>query len=96
MDTRRGKEKFKNIRILFDSGFSYKILMVRLVENLLLERDTVMQWHAQDRNFTTNLKVEVDFTLPALSATNVVMWKFDVDEYVKGKNDMILEQDLLT
>ena len=38
--------------------------MGRLVEKLHPEKYAVMQWHMQAKNFTTNLKVKVDFTLP--------------------------------
>ena len=44
-----------------------------------------MQWHTQAGNITTNIKVEVDFTLPALSPKNVVMYKFHVDDFDKGR-----------
>ena len=44
----------------------------------------------------TNIKVKVDFTLPTLSATNVVTWIYHVDESSKGRYDMILGQYLLT
>ena len=53
-----------------------------------------MQWNTQAGNITTNLKV--DFTLPALSATNILTWNCHVDESKKGRPDMILEQDLWT
>ena len=43
-----------------------------------------------------NLKVEVDFTLPVLSATNVVTWKCHVDDSAKGRYDMILGRDIST
>ena len=49
-----------------------------------------MQWHAQAGNITTNIQVKLDFTLPPLSATNVVMWNCHVDVYVKDRYDMIL------
>ena len=49
-----------------------------------------MQWNKQAGNITTNLKVKIDFTLPALSATNLVTWNFHVDESAKGRCDMIL------
>ena len=55
-----------------------------------------MQWHTQASNITTNIKVKVYFTLPALSAMNVVTWKFHVDESAKGRYDMILGWDLLS
>ena len=55
-----------------------------------------MQWHTQVGNITTNIKVKVDFALPALIATNVVMWKFHVDYSAKGRYDIILGRDILT
>ena len=55
-----------------------------------------MQRHTQARNITTNLKVKVDFTLPALSAMNAVTWNFHVDDSSKGIYDMILGRDWLT
>ena len=55
-----------------------------------------MQWHTQDRNIITNLKVQGGFTLPVISATDVVMWDCHGDEYAKGRYDMILGQDLLS
>ena len=49
-----------------------------------------MQWHTQAGNITTNLKFEVDFTLPALRATNIMMRKIHLDDSAKGRYDMIL------
>ena len=43
----------------------------------------------QAGNITTNHNVKVDFTLLALSAPNVVMWKCNVDESAKGRQNMI-------
>ena len=55
-----------------------------------------MQWNTQAVNITTNLNVKIDFTLPGLSATKIVMWNCHVDDAVKGKYDMILGRDILT
>ena len=55
-----------------------------------------MQWHTQSGNITTNLKVKVDFTSPAISTTNVVTWRYHVDDSARGKYNMILRWDLLT
>ena len=55
-----------------------------------------MQWHTQAVNITTNIKVEVYFTLPALSARNVVTCNCHVYDSAKGIYDMILGRDLLT
>ena len=55
-----------------------------------------MQRHTQAVNITTNLKVKVDFTLPSISATNIVTQKFHLDDSAKGRDDMISGQYLLT
>ena len=60
------------------------------------EKDAAMQWQTQAGNITTNIKVNVDFSFPALSATNVMMCKCHVDDSTKGRYDMILGRYLLT
>ena len=55
-----------------------------------------MQWRTQAGNINTNFKVKVDFTLPAISATNVVTWKCHVDDSTRGGYNMILGRYLLT
>ena len=55
-----------------------------------------MQWYTQAGNITSDLKVNVDFTLPALNATNAMTWKFHVDDSNNCRCDMILGQYLLT
>ena len=72
------------------------ILMKRLFEKLNPEKDAMMQWHMQAVNTTTNIKVKMYFTIPALSSMNVVIWKCQVDEYANGIYDMILGRYLLT
>ena len=64
--------------------------MRRRVQKLCPEKDAVMQWQTQSGKITTNLKVNVDFTLPALSATNFLTWNCHMDECTKGRYDMIL------
>ena len=54
-----------------------------------------MQWHTQAGNIITNLKVDMEFTLPALSAENAMTCKIPVDEYARGRYDMILERYIL-
>ena len=96
MNIRKGKAKFKNFRILLDSVCSSTIVMGRIIEKLCPEKDAPMQWNPQARNITNNLKVKVNFTLPALSATNVVAWNCHVDDSAKGRYDMILGRNILT
>ena len=96
MNTRRGKAKFKNFRFVLESGRNSTILMGRLVETNCLKKYDVVQWNTQAGNITANIKIKVDFTLPALNAMNVVMWKFHMDDSAKGTYDLILGQDLIT
>ena len=70
--------------------------MVRLVEKLYPKKDDVVQWHSQDGNITTNIKVKLDFTLPALIATNSVMWNFHLYDSAKVRYDMILGRYKIT
>ena len=70
--------------------------MGRLVKNLCPEEDTPIQWNTQAGNITSNLKVKLYFTLPALSATNIVTCKCHVDDSAKVRCDMILGRYLLT
>ena len=96
MNTRNVKVKFKNFRILLDSGCSSTVLMGWLVENLYPEKDAVVQCHTQSGNITTNLKVKLDFTFPILSATNMVTCKFHVDELSKGSYGITLVRVILS
>ena len=74
MNTIKSKDKFKNFQIILDSGFSSTIVMWRLLQRLGPKKRVVMQWHTQAGNITTNIKVEIDFNLTELSATNVMTW----------------------
>ena len=55
----------------------------------------VMQCHTQTNNITTNLKVQIDFTLPELSEKIIVTCDFHVDDSAKGRYDMILGRYIL-
>ena len=54
-----------------------------------------MKCHTQAGNINTNLKVEVNFKIPELRATNVTTENFHVDDSAKFIYDMILEKYLL-
>ena len=96
INIRKVKVNFKNFRVLLDSWCISTIVMGSLVKTLAPEKDSPVQWHMQAGNITPNLKVKVYFTLLVLSATNVVTWKYNVDESAKGRYDIILGQYLLT
>ena len=96
MNTRRGKTRFKSFQILLDSGYSYMIVMRRLMTKLKTKDDSVIQWHTQSGNITTNTKVKIYFTLPGFTTKKIVTWNKNVNDYAKGRYDMILVRDILT
>ena len=55
-----------------------------------------MQWHTQAGSININLKVNIYFTLPELSATEIMGWNCHVDGSSKGRYDVILGRYLLT
>ena len=54
-----------------------------------------MQWQTQSGDFTTNMKVKIDLTLPEFITTVIVMWECHVYDSAKGRYDMILGIDIL-
>ena len=54
-----------------------------------------MQWHIQAGSIITNLKVNIDFTLPEFSATKIVTWNCHVDDSDKVRYGIILGRDLI-
>ena len=55
----------------------------------------MIQWHMQEGNINTNLKVKTNFILPEFSATEIMIWDFNVDDPSKGRYDMILSRNIL-
>ena len=53
-------------------------------------------WETQSGKFETSKKVSVDFCLPEFSVTEIVIWKYYVDESAKDAYFMMLGRDLLT
>ena len=95
MNTRNGRTKFKNFLIILDSGFSSTTVMGNMPGKLHPEKDDVIQWNVQAGNINTNIKVKVDFTVPALTATDFMTRKCHVYDSDKGRCDMIVGKDIL-
>ena len=71
------------------------IVMGIIITKINPKEDAVIQWHTQVGGITTNLKFELDFTLPELSETKTVRWKCYVDDSTKGRYNMILGRYIL-
>ena len=76
MNTHKGKAKLKNFLILLDSGFSSTIVIIKLIKKLKPKEDTVIRLHKQVVNITTNIRLNIEITLPEFSATRIVTWSF--------------------
>ena len=55
-----------------------------------------MKWNTQAGKFITNSMVKVEFSLPVISTTKIVIWKCHVDDSTAGRYDMIISRYLLT
>ena len=55
MNTCRGQAKFKNFRILLDSGYSSTIVITQKMTKLKSKEDDVMQWNTNAGNIITNI-----------------------------------------
>ena len=96
MNTRKGRETFKNFLILFHSGFGSTIVIKILITKIDPIEDAVVQRHTQAGNIITNIKVKIYFTLLELRATKIMMWDCRLDYFTKGRYDMILGRYILT
>ena len=56
----------------------------------------MIKWNTQALKITTNMKVKIDFTLPELSATKIMMWNCHVDESTKDRYETILGRYIFT
>ena len=56
----------------------------------------MIQRHTQAASINTNIKVKIYFTSPEISGTKNLTWKCHVDDYAKGRYEMILGRHLST
>ena len=69
MNTRRGKVKLENFRVLLYGRCTSMILIIRLTKTLEAKEYFVKQCRTRVGNITTNLKVKIDVTLPEFIST---------------------------
>ena len=96
MNTRSGRAKFREFRIILDSGSSSTIVIGKLTSKLKEKNPTeITTWETQVTKLTTSKKVNVDFFLPEFSETKIVSWKFHLDNQNNSRYDMILVRYLI-
>ena len=70
--------------------------MKSIITEIIPIRYDVIKFHTQTGHITTNLRVKIDFTSSKISATEILTWKFHVDDSAKDIYDMISGRYLLT
>ena len=78
--------------IWYSSTFSLRIIITKHKT----KEDDVIQRQTQAGNITTNLKVDLNITLPVFSATEIMTWECYVDESAKGIHNTIFGRYLWT
>ena len=81
---------------MLDSGFSFRIVIIKITTKLKTIKDTAVQWKIQAVDPITNLKVKIYFTLPEFSLTKVVTWEFHVYNSYKIRYYVIFARYILT
>ena len=61
--TRLGKSKFKEIRILLDSGSSGSIILEKFVRKLRMKNETTTSWIMKGGNFQMSKRCKTTFIL---------------------------------
>jgi predicted aspartyl protease len=95
INTRLGKEKFKRISVLLDSGASSSVISHNIVDKLRIKPDQATVWNTAAGKMSTHRKVRMTFTLPGLSPSASVDTTVHVHDGHLSLYDMIIGRDLL-
>ena len=93
---RKGKAKWKAVRVLLDSGASATIVDKELIATSNLRKSAKSEWETKAGTFSTSYVANVQMTLPELDPLKNVHWQVHVNDAAStGRYDVILGQDLL-
>ena len=97
VNTRLGKSRFKNIRILLDSGSSGSIILEKYVRKLRMKKDTTTNWNTKGGNFQTTKKCKTTFILNEFFESRSIEWNLHVDSTPgPHRYDMIIGRDIMS
>ena len=92
---RYGKKKQTRMcTMLLDSGASHSICKYSLVKKCKLDLDKSTSWSTTNGSFSTTHTCDLKFTMPELSTTSQIDWRFHVTKQPMGY-DFIVGRDLL-
>ena len=76
LNYRLGKSKYKDIKILLDTGASKSIIRSDLVTKLRTKTDTKTIWDTAAGQMYTNKTVKAKFRLSVFDERKEITWKF--------------------
>ena len=94
LNYRLGAPKYKDIKILFDTGASKSIIKADKVGKLQLKEDTTTVWDTAAGKMTTTKKAKVKFCLSEFDERKEITWNFHVTNS-HLRYDMIIGRDIM-
>ena len=95
LNIRLGKPKYKDIKILLDTGASKSIIRADRVKKLRKKHKSKTIWDTAAGQMSTNKTVKVKFRLSEFDERKEITWDFHVTECPLRYN-MIIGRDILT
>ena len=98
INIRNGKEKYKPLRILLDSGTSATIVNGTYTKKLRTRTDTKTKWKTKAGTFYTDATCKVQLVLPEFDEQKLIEYKVHVDNITNSttsRYDMIIGTDLM-
>ena len=97
VNDRRGKENFRVVKALLDSGASATLVKKSLVQKLKIKtKASSTEWTSANGEMTTTQKCGIQFMMPELSNSQRVTWDVHVmPDQLNANYDMIIGRDLL-
>ena len=96
LQTRLGKEKWRNVKVLLDSGASATVVSSSLVKKLRQKTDARTDWNTAAGTFSTTATVKLDMKLPELSPSATIELGAHVHKGDLANYDVIIgREDLL-
>ena len=94
VNTSLGVPKYKNIKVLLDSGSSSTIMSSHLAKKLQIKRGPKLNWSTLASTVSARTKVRVQFSLPKFFEDWVVEYPVHLTKALENYN-LIIGQDLL-
>ena len=99
MNHEKGKQKFKQICVLFDSSCTSSIILAEFVNKLRpCQASKMTRWNTKGGTFVTSDKCKAQFPFPDFDNQKGIEWNLHVNSTSKAsqsKHDMIIGGDIM-